>query len=356
MNKTSITSQLNRLDTDRLRAYRELLDFYHGRQWEGRERRGEKRLTFNYTKVFIDKITSYLMSGISFVVEAEDDSAEAKTKAQRAEVALNQVYEENNLEQLDLETEIDCAIMGDACYKVTWDGEAKRVRITAPDVQGLYAWWLGDDITRIWRIASKYQLSAEEAGFLYGLKPKGKQATIVELWTDAEFELYLDDTLIEKKPNPYGGIPFIIYPNLREPKRFWGISDLTQIMESQRELNRLQVEGYDPSEEEAIVVDAFAWEEIDRLYDRLGRIEDRNIESVAGAEDRGESYLRKVEMAAVNGAILTPVNRGQQLYDVIDITDSRAGLSAAKRRVNGLTLVYSPQRGEYRQRLLLGGV
>jgi hypothetical protein len=104
------------------------------------------------------------------------------------------------------------------------------------------------------------------------------------------------------------------------------------------------------------VVDTFAWEEIDRLYDRLGRIEDRNIESVAGAENRGESYLRKMEMAAASGAILVPVNCGQQLYDVIDITDSRAGLSAAKRRVNGLTLVYSPQRGEYRQRLLLGGV
>jgi len=43
---------------------------------------------------------------------------------------------------------------------------------------------------------------------------------------------------VEKKPNPYGFIPFIIYPNLREPKKFWGISDLPQIMELQRELNR----------------------------------------------------------------------------------------------------------------------
>jgi hypothetical protein len=318
MNKTSIIGQLNRLDTDRLKSYRELLDFYHGRQWEGRERRGEKRLTFNYTKVFIDKITSYLMSGVSFVVEAADDSAEAKARAQRAEAALNQVYEENNLEQLDLETEIDCAIMGDASYKVTWDGEAKRVRITAPDVQGLYAWWLGDDITRVWRVASKYQLSAEEAGFLYGAKPKGKQATVVELWTDAVFE--------------------------------------GRYLAKARELNRLQVEGYEPSEEEAILVDSFAWEEIDRLYDRIGRLEDRNIESVAAAEDRGEAYFRGMEMAAVNGAILVPVNCGQQMYDVIDITDGRAGLSAAKRRVNGLTLVYSPQRGEYRQRLELGGV
>jgi hypothetical protein len=238
MDKNSVAAQLNRLDIERLRGYRELLDFYHGRQWEGRERWGEKRLTFNYTKVFIDKVTSYLMSSINFAVDAASDSDEAKAKARSAEAALRQVYEDNNLEQLDLDTEIDCAILGDACYKVTRDGEAKKVRVTAPDVQGIYAWWLGDDTSRIWRVASKYSLSAEESEFLYQVKPKGKTATVVELWTDAEFELYLDDTLLEKKLNPYGFIPFVIYPNLREPKRFWGISDLSQIMESQRELNR----------------------------------------------------------------------------------------------------------------------
>jgi hypothetical protein len=238
MDKNSIAAQLNRLDIERLRGYRELLDFYHGQQWEGRERWGEKRLTFNYTKVFVDKITSYLMSGINFAVDAVEDSDEAKDKARRAEAALRQVYQDNNLEQLDLETEIDCAILGDACYKVIWDGETKRVRVTAPDVQGIYAWWLGDDISRIWRVAAKYSLTAEESELLYQVKPKNKTATVVELWTDAEFELYLDDGLLEKKPNPYGFIPFVIYPNLREPKRFWGISDLSQIMESQRELNR----------------------------------------------------------------------------------------------------------------------
>ena len=238
MDETSITTQLTRRDIDRIRGYKELLDFYHGRQWEGRERRGEKRLTFNYAKVFIDKVTSYLMPGINFAVDAVEDSDEARARAQKAEQALYRVYEDNNLEQLDLETEIDCAILGDACYKVIWDAQAKRVRVTAPDVQGIYVWWLGDDISWVWRVASKYSLSAEEAELLYGVKPKSKTATIVELWTDREFELYLDNVPVGKKPNPYGFIPFIIYPNLREPKKFWGISDLSQIMESQRELNR----------------------------------------------------------------------------------------------------------------------
>jgi len=226
MNETPIPQQLVQKDRDRIKTYKELLDFYHGLHWEGRAIRGEKRLTFNYAKVFVDKITSYLMSGINFAVEAVEDSDEARARAQRAEQALHQVYEGNNLEQLDLETEVDCAILGDACYKVIWDAETKSVRITAPDVQGIYAWWLGDDSSQVWRVASKYTLSAEEAEFLHQVTPKAKTATIIELWTAEEFELYLDNALIEKKPNPYGFIPFVIYPNLREPKKFWGISDL----------------------------------------------------------------------------------------------------------------------------------
>jgi hypothetical protein len=234
----AIPAQLARRDMDRIREYKEFLDFYHGKQWEGRERRGERRLIFNYTKVFIDKITSYLMSGINFAVDALEDSDDARARAQKAEAALYRVYQENNLEQLDLETEIDCAILGDGCYKVIWDTDDKKVKITAPDVQGIYAWWLGDDISQVWRVAARYVLSAEEAEFLYRVKPRGKTATVIELWTAQDFELYLDNAPLEKKPNPYGFIPFIIYPNLREPKKFWGVSDLPQVMEAQRELNR----------------------------------------------------------------------------------------------------------------------
>ena len=123
-----------------------------------------------------------------------------------------------------------------------------------------------------------------------------------------------------------------------------------------QELNRVQVEGYDPSGGEAIVVDSFTWEQIDRLYDRMRQVEDRNIDTVTRAEQRGEAYLRGAEVKSINGTTTVPVNCGQQLYDVIDITDSRACLETAKRRVLGLTLVYNPRRGEYQQQLTLGGV
>jgi hypothetical protein len=230
--------ELARRDLEKHKCYRQLLDFYHGIHWEGRERWGEKRLTFNYAKAFIDKVTSYLMSGVGFVVEPAEDSDEARDRARRAEMALGQVYEENNLGQLDFETEIDCAILGDACYKVIWDAETQNIKVAAPDIQGIYAWWVGDDSSRVWRVASKYSLDADTADVLYGVKASKKAVSVVEVWTADSFELWADETLMEKKPNPYDFIPFIIYPNLREPKKFWGTSDLVPIMEAQKELNR----------------------------------------------------------------------------------------------------------------------
>ncbi len=120
--------------------------------------------------------------------------------------------------------------------------------------------------------------------------------------------------------------------------------------------NRVQVEGYDTANGEPLIVDSFSWNEIAKLHDRLSQREDRNIDTVAKAHTRGEACLRQAEIESAGGTIRIPVNCGQQLYDVIDITDSRAGLSADKKRVLRLTLVYHPRRGEYEERLSLGVV
>ncbi|MFQ5987689.1 MAG: phage portal protein, partial [Dehalococcoidia bacterium] len=238
MNNLTIPQQIARRDTHRLRNYRENLDFYNGIQWLGNPRRGERRITVNYAKAFVEKATSYLMSGLNFAVDPSDDSAEAKERARRAEEALYEVYESNNLEQLDFDTELDTAILGDGCFKVTWDTVEQRIRVSAPDVQGVFAWWVGDDVSRVWRVASRYQLSSEEVELLYGVKNGRRESTVTEIWTADSFELWIDNDLSEGKRNPYGFIPFVIYPNLREPKKFWGSSDIPPIKEPARELNR----------------------------------------------------------------------------------------------------------------------
>jgi hypothetical protein len=76
------------------------------------------------------------------------------------------------------------------------------------------------------------------------------------------------------------------------------------------------------------------------------------------AEERADALQRKVALGEEGGEVLVPVNCGQELYDVVSITDAAAGLSTARRRVLGMTLRYSADRRSpaYEQRLRLGAV
>ena len=229
--ETPLPLQLDDLDHERRARYRENLAFYEGRQWPGRARRGERRLTFNYAKAFVDKVTSYLLNGSSVQVEG-GESAEGRARARAAERALRAMESANGLAQLDYETELDCAVLGDACYKVTWDADAAGVRITAPDVQGIFAWREPGDPSRVTAIASQYRLRDSNRPV------SSADETVTEYWTAELFELWHGTTLTISEPNPYGFIPFVLFPNVREPKQHWGASDIPPLVESNRELNR----------------------------------------------------------------------------------------------------------------------
>ncbi|MDP2660150.1 MAG: phage portal protein [Dehalococcoidia bacterium] len=133
---------------------------------------------------------------------------------------------------------MDTAILGDGCFKVIWDPIEGRVRVTAPDIQGVFAWWVGDDRDRVWRVASRYRLEAEEAETLYGQHSRGPASEVIEVWSASDFQLWLDGALAQHEANPYGLIPFVIFPNLREPKSFWGVSDIPVLRQAAEELNR----------------------------------------------------------------------------------------------------------------------
>ena len=228
---------LRRLDHDRMRRYAENLAFYEGSQWEGRARRGERRLTFNYARAFVDKITSYLLSGHTIQVEALDGaSSEARSRGRTAELALREVEAANAVAQLDFETELDCAVLGDAAYKVTWDPTAGTVRISAPDAQGIFAWREPGDLSRITAVASQYETGETTAAS--SSPTTVPRATTTEFWTVERFETWEGAELVDSVPNPYGFIPFVVFPNIREPKQAWGASDIPPLVASNRELNR----------------------------------------------------------------------------------------------------------------------
>ena len=118
-----------------------------------------------------------------------------------------------------------------------------------------------------------------------------------------------------------------------------------------RPYNRIQAYGG------SHVGEAFDWDEMDRLSERLLQIHDLNLDTQQKAQERADAAMREQTLATLDGEIVAPPNLGQELYDVIEVTDPVAGLQAERRRVLGLRLDYSrAPRTEYRHTIRLGGV
>lgn len=118
------------------------------------------------------------------------------------------------------------------------------------------------------------------------------------------------------------------------------------------ELNRVQVFG------QGIMLDAFDWPSINEIYDRLHQEQDLNLTSYDQAQGRASALLRKAAISSLADELLVPVNCGQELYDVVTVTDPAMGLVAAPRRVVGMSLRYSRRSADprYKMRLRLGAV
>jgi hypothetical protein len=90
------------------------------------------------------------------------------------------------------------------------------------------------------------------------------------------------------------------------------------------------------------------------LGERLDFQPDPAIPTTAQAADVAAAVLSKMRLTKARGVILIPPNCGQELFDVVQITDAGANQSAVKFRVVGLRFEYSPRQARYEHRLILG--
>lgn len=253
--------ELNGLDSDRLAAYRKWLQYFAGELGHSEPLSNRRRqLRFNYAKAIVEKGVAFLMTDhhpipAAHQLEGADPGA--------AIAALEEVWEANDLQALDQETEVDTATLGDGCFKVSWDQLEERIVVTAPDVQGIFAWYTGGDTRRLWRVAQRYTLDPDDYEAMTGQPAPARTASpritigtsddarsadrssgqergveLVELWTTDEYQLWVQNELADRQPNPYGRPPFVIYPNVPRPKRLWGMSDIEPIEGALLELNR----------------------------------------------------------------------------------------------------------------------
>jgi len=113
-------------------------------------------------------------------------------------------------------------------------------------------------------------------------------------------------------------------------------------------INRAQAEG------PAHLSEDFDWSSIDLVNDIVDYANDVYLTTQAKADARSAAMLRKAAVFTDRGHITVQMNCGHDLFDVVKITCPEAGLSAAYRRVIGITKRYTRSKPVYTTRLELG--
>lgn len=105
-----------------------------------------------------------------------------------------------------------------------------------------------------------------------------------------------------------------------------------------------------------ILTEDWDWDELNLVYDILTQAKDINLTGTVEGHERGNAELVDASMHAQDGYIVVPLNCGQELYDVVEITDALVGLTAAKKRALSLSHAYAPAKGQYVLKIGLGAI
>lgn len=100
------------------------------------------------------------------------------------------------------------------------------------------------------------------------------------------------------------------------------------------------------------------WSDFPALFDQPMQVTDPTLDTQQKVDARAQAEARRIAIYRNRGRITIPVNVGQEVYDIIEVTDPAAGLASAERRVLGIETRYAvgPRGSKYEQIVDLGGV
>ena len=118
-------------------------------------------------------------------------------------------------------------------------------------------------------------------------------------------------------------------------------------------LSRSRAVGRD-TDGNPILRESFDWDLLSLALDELHQQYDPNLQTAARAQERADALLREASLRAERGNLVIPTNVGQELLDVVEVTDERCGISQENYRVQAIRTDYDRRHGRYEQRLTLG--
>lgn len=218
----------------RLNRYAEYWAWYLGHHWGVRKEFGDAQLTFNYIRAFADYINNFCFSrGLAYNSAREYEHI--------VPALLKRIWQgDNNMKTVLWEMGQQGGVSGDCFVKVAyepaWVDEAQvthpgRVRLLPLNSAYCFPTWHPHDRDRMLEFKLKYRF--------WGTNTEGTRSvyTYTELIRADVIREYVNDELIDERPNVLGEIPVVHIGNAPASGSPWGLSDVQDIIALNRQYN-----------------------------------------------------------------------------------------------------------------------
>lgn len=218
----------------RLNRYAEYWAWYLGHHWGVRKEFGDAQLTFNYIRAFADYVNNFCFSrGLAYNSSREYEHI--------IPALLKRIWQgDNNMKTVLWEMGQQGGVSGDTFVKVayepSWTDEAQtvhpgRVRLLPLNSAYCFPTWHPHDRDRMLEFKLKYRF--------WGTNTEGTRSvyTYTELIRADIIREYVNDELIDERPNVLGEIPIVHIANAPASGSPWGLSDVQDIISLNRQYN-----------------------------------------------------------------------------------------------------------------------
>jgi hypothetical protein len=209
---------------------------YLGHHASYRRQAGETQMVMNYYRAITDYIINFSFSkGVHFRAPKQNEGI--------VPTLLERVWSVDNDKNTVLwEMGQQGGVSGDCFVKVAYEEgyvdpagrqHAGKVRVLPLNASFCFPEFHPHDRERLIRFKLKYRF--------WGTSLEGTRQvfTYTEILTDDVIEEYINDELIDSRPNPLGVIPVIHIPNVRVSGSPWGLSDCHDIIPINRTYNEV---------------------------------------------------------------------------------------------------------------------
>lgn len=314
---------------ERLEKYKERVRFYEGEHFTQPYDDGEKKPVFNFCKTVVDhSVDFFVAKGIAFKsVEGNEDVA----------TALNLIWEANDKDGIFRKLALMSSITGDSYLYITLQDKDAAGKVLPREQWKIVLTPL--DPFFVFPAFSDTDSSEMKAAIVqFPMKQDDKGGVIFKTLylTANKYQVIVDSNVIEEGENPFGMVPLVHFPNMLDPVKTFGQSDLEAIIPVNEEYNvtvgsiRKIIKYH--AEPTTVIFGARA-SKLEKGAKKVwsGLPTDARVENLAFTSDLKSSfeYLKLLEST---------------IYNVGNIPGSLMGTATSMNRATGLALrmIYQP--------------